>query len=131
MAEQRFSEPYTLIDLFAGCGGLSSGLEKAGFMPIFVNELNNDALESYLLNREEYTHLRSQNFFCNDVKELVNDHQSEKRFFTKLEKFFKLDFGSGDLDLLVGGPPCQAYSLSGKRLKNRYLPFKWSRRPAC
>ena len=32
------------IDLFAGCGGLSLGLENAGFTPIFVNELNKDAL---------------------------------------------------------------------------------------
>ena len=32
------------IDLFAGCGGLSLGLEKAGFFPLYVNELNKDAL---------------------------------------------------------------------------------------
>ena len=38
----------TFIDLFAGCGGLSLGLEKAGFFPLYVNELNADALEAYL-----------------------------------------------------------------------------------
>ena len=37
------------IDLFAGCGGLSLGLEQAGFTPAFVNELNDDALNTYLL----------------------------------------------------------------------------------
>ena len=44
---------YTAIDLFAGCGGLSLGLENAGFESVYVNELNNDALESYLINREK------------------------------------------------------------------------------
>ena len=41
------------IDLFAGCGGLSLGLEQAGFIPVYVNELNKDAMDSYLSNRLE------------------------------------------------------------------------------
>jgi len=40
-----------VIDLFAGSGGLSLGLEQAGFEPVFVNELNADAMSTYLLNR--------------------------------------------------------------------------------
>ena len=40
-----------MVDLFAGCGGLSLGFENSGFSPIFVNELNKDALNSYLINR--------------------------------------------------------------------------------
>jgi DNA (cytosine-5)-methyltransferase 1 len=35
-----------VVDLFAGCGGLSLRLEQAGFHPALVNELNNDAIES-------------------------------------------------------------------------------------
>ena len=50
MVERRKSP--TVVDLFAGCGGLSLGLENAGFEPVFVNELNPDAMESYLLNRD-------------------------------------------------------------------------------
>ena len=42
------------IDLFAGCGGLSLGLEQAGFQPVFVNELSPDARGSYLLNRQNH-----------------------------------------------------------------------------
>lgn len=50
----------TFIDLFAGCGGLSLGIEKAGFFPLYVNELNRDALNSYLMNREkEFYSLKS------------------------------------------------------------------------
>jgi DNA (cytosine-5)-methyltransferase 1 len=37
-------KPYTMVDLFAGCGGLSLGLEQAGFETYFVNELNDDAM---------------------------------------------------------------------------------------
>ena len=48
---------HKFIDLFAGCGGLSLGLEQAGFKPVYVNELNKYALETYLINREnEYSH---------------------------------------------------------------------------
>ena len=41
------------IDLFAGCGGLSLGLELAGFQPVYVNELNQDAMNTYLANRND------------------------------------------------------------------------------
>jgi len=41
------------IDLFAGCGGLSLGMEQAGFTPVYVNEINKDALSTYLINRRE------------------------------------------------------------------------------
>ena len=57
----------TFIDLFAGCGGLSLGLEQAGFFPLYVNELNKDALETYLINRDKhYPHLR-EHFYSNDI----------------------------------------------------------------
>ena len=52
----------SFIDLFAGCGGLSLGLEQAGFNPVYVNELNNDALNTYLVNRTEYKHLHLKEF---------------------------------------------------------------------
>lgn len=42
---------YSMVDLFAGCGGLSLGFENAAFTPVFVNELHGDALKTYLLNR--------------------------------------------------------------------------------
>jgi len=53
----------TFIDLFAGCGGLSLGLEQAGFNTVYVNELNNDALSTYLENRSEDKHLKSKKFY--------------------------------------------------------------------
>jgi len=35
------AQSYSIIDLFAGCGGLSLGFETSGFTPVFVNEINN------------------------------------------------------------------------------------------
>ena len=40
------------VDLFAGCGGLSLGLEQAGFKPLLVSELNEDARKTYMANRK-------------------------------------------------------------------------------
>ena len=52
----------TLIDLFAGCGGLSLGLEQSGFTPIYVNEIDKSAMDTYLSNRTEYPLLHTKNF---------------------------------------------------------------------
>ncbi|MFC1971735.1 DNA cytosine methyltransferase [Chloroflexota bacterium] len=43
----------TSIDLFAGCGGLSLGLEEAGFTPLIFSEINRDAAATYTMNRNE------------------------------------------------------------------------------
>jgi len=104
------------VDLFAGCGGLSLGLEQAGFHPVFVNELNSHAMETYLANRMKIEPLLGEpQFHCYDVKQLVVD----KNFLPALERGLKekhrIDVGGGELDLLVGGPPCQGYSGIGHR----------------
>jgi DNA (cytosine-5)-methyltransferase 1 len=105
-----------VVDLFAGCGGLSLGLEQAGFHPAFVNELNNDALESYLINREAaYPHLRNKIFHCNDVKELVLNKKRLSGIVAAFKSELGIDIKKGELDLLVGGPPCQGFSGIGHR----------------
>ena len=107
---------FTFIDLFAGCGGLSLGLEQAGFFPLYVNELNKDALETYLINREKnYPHLRDKRFFSRDIKDIVSDKSQFDRLFEEMEKEFNRDFRSQPVDLVVGGPPCQGYSGIGVR----------------
>jgi len=103
-----------VMDLFAGCGGLSLGLEQAGFAPIFVNELNDDARRTYIQNREHaHEWLAKPGFHSSDVKGMVLD----KKFLPALERRFKSEFGleHGELDLLVGGPPCQGFSGIGHR----------------
>ena len=101
------------IDLFAGCGGLSLGLEQAGFNPVYVNELNNDALSTYLENRPEYKYLKLKKFHSNDIRELTKNNST----LSKLSKNLKSEFNisKGELSLVVGGPPCQGYSGIGHR----------------
>jgi DNA (cytosine-5)-methyltransferase 1 len=104
------------VDLFAGCGGLSLGLENAGFHPIFVNELNKDAMESYLINRENIEpRLRQSEFHINDVKKLVTSKGRVKKLIDDIKSEYKVDCLKGELDLVVGGPPCQGFSGIGHR----------------
>ena len=105
----------TVVDLFAGCGGLSLGLEQAGFQSVYVNELNNDAMESYLINRDlENPYLRER-FHSNDVKSMILDKKYILNLSKDLKNTYNLDVKSGELDLIVGGPPCQGYSGIGHR----------------
>src|SRR6056297_2930917 len=68
---------YGMVDLFAGCGGLSMGFENAGFTPAFVNELNDDAMATYLENRpHELGGLKfreNPSLRCNDAHDLQGD----------------------------------------------------------
>ena len=101
------------IDLFAGCGGLSLGLEQAGFQPVYVNELNTDALNTYLVNRSEYKHLSLKEFHSKDIRELSGSKKNLEELSKNLKSKFNIK--KGDLSLVVGGPPCQGYSGIGHR----------------
>jgi DNA (cytosine-5)-methyltransferase 1 len=104
------------IDLFAGCGGLSLGLERSGFHPIFVNEINKDAMLSYLRNRRQTEiKLGRPEFHEHDIKKIITSRDYIKKMSNTFKKEFKLSIHNGDLDLIVGGPPCQGYSGIGHR----------------
>jgi DNA (cytosine-5)-methyltransferase 1 len=101
------------VDLFAGCGGLSLGLEQAGFHPVFVNELNPDAMSTYLANRAHVEpRLAQEGFNENDIKQMVRPG-----YLKALGRRLKDGFGikPGELDLVAGGPPCQGFSGIGHR----------------
>lgn len=93
----------TFVDLFAGCGGLSLGLEQAGFEPLLFSELNMDAAATYTINRPN---LNIPNYA--DVNSLNDDEIKQLK-----EKWKSL--GIYDVDLVCGGPPCQGYSGIGHR----------------
>ena len=105
----------TFIDLFAGCGGLSLGLEKAGLIPLYVNEINKDALETYLINRDkDFPYLREK-FNSYDIKDIITKDKFFNDLFKEFKKVFCRDFKKNNVDLVVGGPPCQGYSGIGVR----------------
>lgn len=90
---------YTSIELFAGAGGLALGIEKAGFNTLGLIEFDKDAANTLKQNRPSWNVINDDiaNISCLD-----------------LEDCFSIK--KGDLDLLSGGAPCQAFSYAGKRL---------------
>ena len=103
------------VDLFAGCGGLSLGLENAGFVPAYVNELDPDAMESYLINRDDEFPLLREKYNSFDIQENLT---VKKNALDKMNSSFEEDYGikKGELGLVVGGPPCQGFSTIGDKL---------------
>ena len=92
----------TSVDLFAGCGGLTRGLEWAGFECIAFNELNEDAADSFAANFPNALRLDG------DIRTALSPTVIEKTLRPLIKK-------KGGLDLLCGGPPCQGFSGIGHR----------------
>lgn len=90
---------FTTIELFAGAGGLALGVEKAGFNTIGLIEFDKDACDTLRKNRAKW------NVICDDIANVSSQN---------LEQLFGVK--KGELDLLSGGAPCQAFSYAGKRL---------------
>ena len=112
----------SLVDLFAGCGGLSLGFENSGFTPVFVSELNKDARDTYLYNRtHELGGLKfNENdlLHCGDANKLTKSRIDQLK--SDLKNINEIDFqfdnlasrtsgGGSSIDILAGGPPCQAF----------------------
>lgn len=84
-----------MIDLFAGVGGLSLGFEQEGFEVVLANEFDKSIADAYIRNRN------NPNMIVADITKLPIP-----------ETFGKY---KGQVDLCVGGPPCQGYSQKGQR----------------
>jgi len=98
----------TYIDLFAGCGGLSLGLRKAGLECLFAVEHHQDAFDTYRHNLIEGDERPSHwpdwlAFGPHDVVELSKQNVDQLRSLR------------GKVDLIAGGPPCQGFSTNGRR----------------
>lgn len=89
---------YSVVELFAGAGGLALGLEKAGFETLGLVELDKFACQSLRMNRPSWNVIEA---------DIINIAESGiSNFIEKHE----------DIDLLSGGYPCQAFSYAGKKM---------------
>lgn len=98
------------IDIFAGCGGLSTGLLSAGWTGLFAIEKNADAFSTLKHNlidgKEHFLWPEWLPIQACDINELLKKHSDDLRTL------------QGKVALVAGGPPCQGFSLAGKRDKN-------------
>lgn len=95
------------IDLFAGAGGLSLGFEQAGFDIRYAIEHDKFAAETYSKNRQ------NKNIIV-DVRKIQD--------IAPNEIFEKMEIKKGELDIIIGGPPCQGFSTSNMKTRNLNNP---------
>jgi DNA (cytosine-5)-methyltransferase 1 len=98
MAGQKNNKKYNVVDLFAGVGGLSVGFLKAGFNVISANEHDHNIAYTYEKNHPE-------------TKVIVKDIADVKSSDFLINK-------NDNVDVVVGGPPCQGFSMAGRRIRN-------------
>ena len=131
------SSTLKFLDLFAGAGGLSEGFIRAGFKPIAHVEAdasacftlktrqafhwlkNNNSIDKYskylkneITRQELYDAIPS-----NEIDSIINEvigPDTLKSIFKKVDA----QLGNSKLDLIIGGPPCQTYSLVGRSRSN-------------
>ena len=85
---------YKYIDLFCGAGGLSLGFDSAKFENVFAVEFNSDFAKTYMRNFPKH------NLIIDDIRNIDNDK-------------IKGLVGNNEVDVIIGGPPCQGFSIAG------------------
>lgn len=83
------------LDLFAGCGGLSLGFQMAGFTSILATDIDENCQKTFARNFPEVP------FICQDITTLTKDQ-------------IDAVIGNKSVDVILGGPPCQGFSLANK-----------------
>jgi DNA (cytosine-5)-methyltransferase 1 len=100
----------TYIDLFAGCGGLSLGLHNAGWKGLFAIEKSPDAFKTLKHNLiDNKNHFNWPSWLPKECVEIDKAIELYKDNFEKLRN---------KVDLVAGGPPCQGFSMAGRRNEN-------------
>lgn len=84
------------IDLFSGCGGLTLGFAWAGFKSILASDIDENCQKTFATNFPQVP------FLCGDLSDFTKDD-------------FDAIIEGQDVDVIIGGPPCQGFSLANKR----------------
>jgi len=115
----------TALDLFAGCGGLTEGFEMTGLYETVAcvewEKTSRDTLAKRLQSKWGYKDAQEKvlQFDVQRTDELLNGWSEDKEYGSNLGlKKIVANQGAG-IDLIVGGPPCQAYSVAG-RVRDEY-----------
>lgn len=95
-AEAQARKKLTLVDFFCGAGGLSLGFRQNGFYTVLANDIEDVCIETYRYNHPE---VPAEKVLQGDIKEIVDNID---------------DYISGNVDVVVGGPPCQGFSSANK-----------------
>ena len=88
-----------VVDLFCGCGGFSKGFEEAGFKICFGIDMWKDATITYQKNFPEAAVL-NEDITKVSGKDILEGSR----------------LNANEVDVIIGGPPCQGFSVSGKRM---------------
>lgn len=108
------------IDLFCGAGGFSEGIIQSGFHIVFSSDRSPYVKQTYENRHEQLGLIHGKNTFFElaDIRDLKGDYILEKVNDLGYFKDLKKNFRPGDIDAVFGGPPCQGFSIAGKRDKS-------------
>ena len=87
--------PLRSIDLFCGAGGITQGFKQSGYHCLYANDMMPEAIETFSYN---HPNTRAE---CKSIEDIDTGALRQS-----------LGLGVGDLDVLVGGPPCQGFSIN-------------------
>ena len=94
-------EKLGFVDLFGAPGGMSLGFKMAGMRPLAALDIFSSGVQTY---RRNFPGVRPENVMCADAS--ADDVVEKFRLTTRL--------GQGDVDVIIGGPPCQGFSIVGR-----------------
>ena len=97
-------DSYNFVDLFAGCGGLSEGFIQNGFKLLAANEFDKNIIKTNIYNHSKYA--SEDKFILGDITK----DETKQRIYDAC--------GGKQVDVILGGPPCQGFSYAGWRDPN-------------